>query len=187
MRYLINSIKMLLLMMVVTGLIYPLAITAAGQIAFHKKANGSFITVNNRKIGSELVGQNFSNSVYFYGRPSFCNYETVPSGASNKSVTNKEFNEYVTAEYDKLASLYQTRGIPSELYLKSASGLDPHISLKGALLQIDRVSAARGMSVDQKKRLTELVYQKIEKRDLLFLGEERINVLKLNIATDLIK
>lgn len=187
MNNIISSLKMLLLMTVLTGIIYPVFITAVGQVLFNREANGSMITANGKIVGSELIGQNILSDKYFKGRPSAVNYETVPSGAANKSVTNRDFNEYVNKNYNVLVQKYNTKDIPQELYLNSGSGLDPHISQKAALIQIDSVAEERKLSYDQKKKVKKMIYEMTEKRDFGIFGEERINVLKLNIAVDLIK
>lgn len=184
MNAIVNSLKMLLVMTVITGIIYPMFITVTGKVLFSKKAEGSIIYINGKPVGSELIGQNFSDNRYFHGRPSASNYETIPASASNKSVTNREFNDEVKKRYEELSKEYSSNNIPQEMYLKSGSGIDPHISPQSALMQIERVAASRNFSADKKEKLKNIITALTEKRDFGILGEERVNVLKLNLAVD---
>ena len=184
MKSAINSIKMLLIMVVLTGIIYPSFITLTGKLFFNRKVNGTLIEVNGKTIGSELIGQNFTDSKYFVGRPSASNYDTLASGASNKAVTNKEFQAFIKKTYEDLSVKYKTKDIPKELYTMSGSGLDPHISKEGALIQVYSVATERSFSKEKTEALKNLVEELTEKRTFGVLGEERINVLKLNIELD---
>lgn len=187
MKSIVNSIKMLLVMIVITGCIYPLFVTLIGKLVFNKQVNGTIIYQNNQAVGSELIGQNFTSDKYFQGRPSVSNYDTLPSAASNKSVTNKNFNDTVTAKYNELSIKYNQKDIPKEMYTASASGLDPHISKQATLIQIDKICTARHFTAAQKAQLVLLINNLTEKKDFGIFGEERINVLKLNLAVDGIK
>lgn len=184
MKSLIISMKMLLVMVILTGIIYPSFITFTGKLFFNKKVTGSLIESDGNTVGSELIGQNFISTKYFVGRPSVSNYDTLVSGASNKAVTNKEFQNFIKKTYEDLLIKYKTKDIPKELYTTSGSGLDPHISKEGALLQVDYIALERGFDKKTIEDLKILVQTLTEKRTFGVLGEERINVLKLNIELD---
>lgn len=177
-------------MTVITGIIYPLLITGISQIAFNHKANGSMIKNNGVIIGSELIGQKFDSTIYFWSRPSAIDYNPLPSGGSNFGPTSDKLKKLVAERKTKFISsnnLKDSTNIPLEMISASASGLDPHISPQAALMQIDRVAKARGFDVSKKKQLVALVNGKTEKLQLGLLGEERINVLLLNLELDKIK
>lgn len=184
MSSIMNSIKMLLFMTVLTGCLYPLAVTGIGKVFFKKQVNGSIVYLNKNMVGSELIGQNFKSDIYFHGRPSVCTYNGTNSGASNKSVTSAEFNNYVLEKQDELVKKYGEKNIPQEMYLNSGSGLDPHITPEAAVMQIDRVAVARKLSLEEKNRVTKLVEEMTENRDFGLFGEKRVNVLKLNLSLD---
>jgi K+-transporting ATPase ATPase C chain len=177
---------MTLVMTVLTGLIYPLAVTGLSQALFPGKANGSLVTVNGRVIGSELIGQNFTRPEYFQPRPSAAGndgYDATASGGSNLGPTNKKLIDRVQASVDKFHKDnpgYQG-AIPADLLTTSGSGLDPHISPASADAQVERVAKARRVSADQ---LRTLIAARTEGRDLGFLGEPRVNVLLLNLDLD---
>jgi len=185
-QQLLPGLRMTLVMTVLTGLIYPLAMTGLCQVLFSGKANGSLITVNGQVIGSELIGQNFTRPEYFQPRPSAAGndgYDATASGASNLGPTNKKLIDRVQASVDKFHKDnpdYQG-AIPADLLTTSGSGLDPHISPASADAQVERVAKARGVSVD---RIRTLIAAHTEGRDLGFLGEPRVNVLLLNLDLD---
>lgn len=183
-----SSIRMLLALSVLTGIMYPLAITLFAQVAFPAAANGSLIYVNQIPVGSSLIGQNMNeNKRYFWSRPSATNYNPFPSGASNLSPINtilKEATLKRDASFRAANNVPNNVGLPSDIRFASGSGLDPHISPEAAYLQISRISAERG--VDQTK-LRDLINQHIEKPQLGFLGQPRVNVLMLNMALDTLK
>jgi K+-transporting ATPase ATPase C chain len=185
-QQLLPGLRMTLAMTVLTGLIYPLAVTGLCQALFSGKANGSLITVNGQVIGSELIGQNFTRPEYFQPRPSAAGndgYDATASGASNLGPTNKKLIDRVQASVDKFHKDnpdYQG-AIPADLLTTSGSGLDPHISPASADAQVERVAKARGASVDQ---LRTIITAHTEGRDLGFLGEPRVNVLLLNLDLD---
>ena len=185
-QQLLPGLRMTLVMTVLTGLIYPLAVTGLSQMLFRDKANGSLITVNGQVIGSELIGQNFTKPEYFQPRPSAAGndgYDATASGGSNLGPTNKKLIDRVQTSVDKFHKDnpgYQG-AIPADLLTTSGSGLDPHISPASAEVQAERVANARGASVDQ---IRTLIAAHTEGRDLGFLGEPRVNVLKLNLDLD---
>jgi len=165
-----------------TGLVYPLLMTGIIQIALPEQASGSLIVVNGSVVGSELIGQNFTSPGYFHGRPSAVNYAGNGSGASNFGPTNKNLMEQVSQRISEVRAennLSSNATVPSELVLASASGLDPHISMEGAMLQVPRVANARGIPESEVKVL---VYQHIEPAQFGIMGQERVNVLNLNLA-----
>jgi len=185
-QQLLPALRITLVMTVLTGLIYPLAVTGLCQALFPDKANGSLITVNDQVVGSALIGQNFSNARYFQPRPSAAGndgYDPTASGGSNLGPTNQKLIDRVKASVEKFRKENPTfKGpLPADLVTTSGSGLDPHISPASADAQINRVARARGISPDQ---LQTLVDEHTEGRDLGFLGEPRVNVLLLNVALD---
>jgi K+-transporting ATPase ATPase C chain len=190
MKSLVISLKIFLFLTVLTGIIYPLFITGIVQLAFPAKANGSLIIKDNKPIGSELIGQQNDSSVYFSSRPSAISYNPLPSGGSNYGLTNDTLRKIISKhmrqfiEFNQLDSLTE---IPSEMVFASASGLDPDISPKAALLQVDRVSKARHFNNTQKQKLIQCIKDLTKTPQFLCLGNERVNVLLLNIETDNIK
>jgi len=187
MKTIFLSLKIFLFFTLLTGVIYPLVVTGIAQVAFPSKANGSLIRKDHKTIGSELIGQQFDGAVYFTSRPSANSYNPLPSGGSNYGLTNAKLKNLVAERkyqfivFNKLDSLTL---IPSEMLFASASGLDPHISPKAALLQVDRISKARGFNKAQKRKLIQRIKEISEAPQFLCLGEERINVLMLNLETD---
>ena len=174
-------------MTILTGVIYPLFVTVIGQTIFYNHSNGSMIVVNNKTVGSELIGQKFAGIQYFNSRPSAIDYNPIPSGASNLSVTSKELQlrtKRNTFAFDSINQIPATQSIPSEMIYASGSGLDPHISPQAALLQVNRICKARHLPETTQKRIADLISHSTEGRQLGFLGEERINVLKLNLELD---
>jgi potassium-transporting ATPase KdpC subunit len=174
-------------MTVLTGIIYPLCITLIGQIIFPLKSNGSLIKVDNKLVGSELIGQNFTSKKYFHSRPSVIDYNPLPSSGSNLSVTNQILKETVETRkflFDSINQMAENEKIPVEMLYASGSGLDPHISIEAAKLQVNRICLSRSFSATQKYQLINLIDSLSENRQFGFLGEERINVLKLNIELD---
>ena len=167
-----------------TGLIYPLLMTGIIQTAMPEQASGSMIVVNGKIVGSELIGQNFTSLGYFHGRPSAVDYAGNGSGASNLGPTSSRLMEQVSrriSEVRRENNLSSNATVPGELVLASASGLDPHISVEGAMLQVPRVARARSVPESEVKVL---VYQHIEPAQFGIMGQERVNVLDLNLALD---
>jgi K+-transporting ATPase ATPase C chain len=185
-QQLLPALRITLVMTVLTGLIYPLAVTGLCQALFHDKANGSLITLNDQVVGSSLIGQNFTKARYFQPRPSAAGndgYDPTASGGSNLGPTNQKLIDRVKASVEKFRKENPTfKGpLPADLVTTSGSGLDPHISPASAAAQVQRVARARGISPDQ---LQSIVDEHTESRDLGFLGEPRVNVLLLNLALD---
>jgi K+-transporting ATPase ATPase C chain len=174
---------MLLILTVITGVIYPLAVTGISQLAFPHQADGSLIIIDGKTYGSELIGQQFDDPKYFWGRPSAAGYDAAASSASNYGPTNPALIDRVQARVDALKSAdpANTLPIPVDLVTASASGLDPHISVVAALYQVHRVATARALREAEVKSLVEKYTQG---RQLGFLGEPRVNVLLLNLALD---
>lgn len=185
--YLLISIKIFAVLTVLCGIIYPLFITGIAQLVFPAKANGSLIVQGNKVIGSELIGQKFDSIIYFSSRPSATDYNPLPSGGSNLGPTSSKLKQLVserTAQFAKFNQLSGSEAIPSEMVFVSASGLDPHISPKAAMLQVDRIVKARNFDNNQKQKLNELIANETESPQFNVFGEKRINVLILNLELD---
>jgi len=174
---------MLLIFTVITGVIYPLAVTGIVQVAFPHQANGNIIVIDGKAVGSELIGQQFDDPKYFWGRVSAVGYSANLSSGSNYGPMNPALMDSVQARIDALnaADPNNTLPIPVDLVTASASGLDPHISVAAALYQVSRVASARGLSEAEVKSLVE---KYTEGRQFGIFGEPRVNVLKLNLALD---
>jgi potassium-transporting ATPase KdpC subunit len=184
MKPIMIALKLFLIFTVVTGLIYPLLVTGIVQVVFPSQANGSLIIVNNKTVGSALIGQQFDSAVYFTSRPSAIFYIPLPSGGSNYGLTNAKLKNLVVErkkQFIRLNGIDSLTFIPSEMLFASASGLDPHISKSAALLQVERVSKARNLSLVQKQKLVQSIITLTESPQFFCFGEERINVLILNL------
>lgn len=175
----ITAAKLLGSLGILTGLVYPLLITLAGQTMFAEHANGSLVYRDNKVVGSELIGQKVSDGRYFFSRPSAADYATLPSGASNLSMTSKALLEAQSKRREELGA-----DAPADLIGASASGLDPHISLQSALFQLPRVCQARAWDETQCDVARTLIANVTEKPWLGLIGQERLNVLRLNLAMD---
>ena len=180
------ALILFVILSVVTGLLYPLAVTGVAQAVFSHQANGSLITQNGKVVGSELIGQSFTAPGHFWGRPSATApmpYNAAASGGSNQGPTNPALVDAVKARIEALraADPGNTRAVPVDLVTASASGLDPHISPAAADYQTARVAKARGLPLAQ---VQTLVQQHTEAPRLGLLGEPRVNVLALNMALD---
>ena len=189
------AIILVVALTLITGLAYPLAMTAIAGAIFPKQAEGSLIEKEGKVVGSALIGQEFKDDKYFHGRPSATtapdpndSTKTVPapynaanSGGSNLGPTSKALADRVTADVDKLKAENPGSSVPVDLVTTSASGLDPDISPDGAFFQVPRVAKARNMP---EERVRELVAQNTQGRLVGLLGEPRVNVLALNLALD---
>jgi potassium-transporting ATPase KdpC subunit len=191
------ALVLLVLMTVLTGLAYPLAITGLAQVLFPHQAGGSLIPKDDKIIGSELIGQNFTQAKYFHGRPSATTdtdpndatktipapYNAANSGGSNAGPTSKALIERVAGDVEALKK-ESSAPIPVDLVTTSASGLDPDITPAAALFQVPQVAEARNLAPD---RLRTLIADQTQGRVFGIFGEPRINVLKLNLALDALK
>lgn len=181
-----QAVVLLLLLTLVTGIAYPLVATGLAQALFPHAANGSLIEREGKPLGSELIGQSFTDPKYFWGRPSatapFANNSAASSG-SNQGPTNPALTEAARQRLDTLraADPGNTTPVPVELVSASGSGLDPHISPAAAAYQVERVARVRGIAPAEVEKL---VVQATEGRQFGLLGEPRVNVLELNLALD---
>ena len=189
------AIVVLVALTLITGLVYPLAMTGIAKVIFPYRAQGSLIERDGKVVGSELIGQQFTSNKYFHGRPSATTapdpadpnktvaapYNAANSGGSNLGPSNKALIDRVQGDIDKLKQENPSAPVPADLVTTSASGLDPEISPAAAYFQVPRVAKARNLAED---RLRQLVSDHIEGRFLGLLGEPRVNVLLLNLALD---
>jgi potassium-transporting ATPase KdpC subunit len=185
----IIALKFLLVMTILTGIIYPFFMTGVAQLTFHSKANGSLIMKDGKIIGSDLIGQKFDSTIYFWSRPSAIDYNPIPSCGSNFGPTSEKLKKQVTDRRVVFAnnnSIADTTSIPKEMIFASASGLDPHVSPEAARMQTNRIAKARQLNELQKNQLNTLVNSLIENPQFGIFGESRINVLQLNLRTDLL-
>src|SRR4051794_39225987 len=189
------AVLILLALSVITGLIYPLGMTAISGAVFPKQAQGSLIERDGKVVGSALIGQEFKDEKYFHGRPSATSapdpadssktvpapYNAANSGGSNLGPTSKALNDRIKDDVAKLKAENPGADVPVDLVTTSASGLDPDISPEAALFQLPRVARARKLPVEQ---VRQLVAQYTEGRLAGLIGEPRVNVLALNLALD---
>lgn len=173
---LLISLRAMIIFTILCGIAYPLAMTGLAQAIFPRQANGSLIRSGEKISGSELLAQKFTEARYFWPRPSAADFATVASGASNQGFTSKKLLAAVTERRQALGP-----HAPPDLLYASGSGLDPHISPDAARFQAARVAAARGWPVD---RVIRLIDEHMEPPQFGFLGQARVNVLRLNLALD---
>jgi K+-transporting ATPase ATPase C chain len=185
-KLVLQSVLMVVVMTLLLGIAYPFAITGMAAVLFPVQATGSILERDGKAVGSALLGQPFDDAKYFWGRPSATApmpYNGAASSGSNLGPTNPALADAVKARVEKLraADPGSSAPVPADLVTASGSGLDPHISPAGAAYQVPRVARARGLAPD---RVSALVAEHTEGRQLGFLGEPRVNVLRLNIALD---
>ena len=188
-RQLLPALSMVVLFTVLLGGLYPLLVTGVSQVAFRDRANGSIVEVDGAPVGSELIGQPFTEDRYFWPRPSAAGdgYDAMASSASNLGPNDETLLgdvEQRAAAYREANGLAPDAPVPVDAVTASASGLDPHISVANARLQTARVAEARGLTVEQVEALVEGA---TEGPSLGFLGEEAVNVLRLNLALDALR
>ncbi|MDX2138244.1 MAG: potassium-transporting ATPase subunit KdpC [Chloroflexota bacterium] len=185
MKTILTALRMLVVLTILTGVIYPLFVTLAAQAVFPAQANGSLVNRDGAVIGSSLIGQDMNGDPrYFWSRPSSISYNPLPSSGSNLGPTSAALAETVAARADAFRvtnGLPEGVFVPTDVLFASGSGLDPHISPEAARLQVARVAAARGRTVEQ---INALVDGAIEAPQLGFLGQPRVNVLLLNLTLD---
>lgn len=184
--HIIPAFRLALVLTVLTGLIYPAAVTCVARFVFAAEAHGSLVTRDGHVVGSELIGQNFTKPEYFHPRPSAAGahgYDALASGGSNLGPTNQKLIDRVKQAVEQYRSenMDYAGPIPADAVTASASGLDPHISVANASIQVARIARARNLSSET---VRQLVAEATEGPWLGFIGEPRVNVLRLNLALD---
>ncbi|KUO17431.1 potassium-transporting ATPase subunit KdpC [Streptomyces dysideae] len=187
-RMLWAALRMLLVLTVVTGILYPLMVTGIGRLAFHDQANGSIVEVDGKEVGSKLIGQSWNikgtdkpDPKWFQGRPSHSGYDPLATGSSQLGADDPALVKAVAAAKKQVAEFNHVpeSAVPKDAVTGSASAIDPDISPAYARIQVQRVAEANGLSVAQVEKL---VREHTQGRTAGFLGEPRVNVLELNIA-----
>jgi K+-transporting ATPase ATPase C chain len=185
-KQILIALRVALVTLILTGLFYPFVVTVLAQVLFPRQASGSLVEeASGGVVGSELIGQSFSQPAYFQPRPSAAGtgYDAMASGGSNLGTTSRKLRDRMTEDVARLTSenSQAPEPVPAELVMASGSGLDPHLSPEAALWQVQRVAEARKVTPE---RVRQVVESRIEGRDLGLLGEPRVNVLELNLALD---
>lgn len=180
------ALTLLLLFCLLTGILYPILVTVAAQGIFHHQANGSILNAGGKNLGADMIGQEFNDGRFFWGRPSATDpvpYHAASSSGSNLGPTNADWLNKVAERIEKQRKAHpdQSGPVPIELVTASASGLDPHISPAAAEYQVQRLAKARGLNPAQVRALIDV---HTEGRTFGLLGEPRINVLKINLALE---
>jgi K+-transporting ATPase ATPase C chain len=182
----VRALRAVVVLALLTGLAYPLVITGIAQLTMSDKADGSLISVDGKLVGSSSIGQLWEGEEWFHGRPSAIDYDASTSSGSNLGPNSQDLSDLISERADSILELegpYQQgltiADIPADLLTASASGLDPHISVAAAELQAPRIAQVRGLSLEQ---VRSLIHEHTEGPTLGFLGEERVNVLELNLA-----
>jgi K+-transporting ATPase ATPase C chain len=187
MKLFIQALRLFLVLTLLTGVVYPVVVTAAAQLFFNHQANGSLVMKNGTLAGSELLTQKFQGEGYFWPRPSATDFASLPSGASNWGPTSAALKDAVLKRaemFRKANNLSKETVLPSDMVFASGSGLDPHISPEAARFQADRVAKARKLSETKRQILNKLIDQYTEIPQFGILGEPRVNVFRLNLAVD---
>jgi potassium-transporting ATPase KdpC subunit len=193
MKKVLQALTVGLVFILFCGFAYPLLVLGIGQLAFPHQANGSMITMNGEVVGSELIGQSFTDNRFFHGRVSVVNYNTflpgtsskdmsVGSGSANYSVSNPDLTKRIKADvaaFLKANPTVKEKDLPADLFTSSFSGLDPDISPASAEVQVDRIVKATGIS---EPTIEKIIKDNTAGRDLGIFGESRVNVLKANLA-----
>jgi potassium-transporting ATPase KdpC subunit len=190
MKHAVASIRIYLALTLLTGVLYTGVVTVFTRLIFARQAQGSLVIDKGHVLGSSLIGQSFADPRYFWPRPSAIGYNPLPSGGSNLSVTSNQLRDSVEARrqaFRQANNMASATAVPADMIFASGSGLDPHISPEAARAQIGRIAAQRRLSNAQRSTLAAVVDRAIEMPQLGFLGEQRVNVLLLNLALDKIQ
>jgi len=186
-KQIIITLKYFLIITILTGVVYPLFISAISIIAFPGKAAGSLIEKDGKVIGSKLIGQKFESDKYFWSRPSAVDYNPMPSGGSNSGPTSaalQKFYQDKQKNFREKNSVKNISAVPNEMFFASASGVDPHISPASAFFQVERIVKARNFDNAKKEKVVELINNMTENPQFGFLGNAVVNVLLLNLEVD---
>jgi len=186
-KQIIITLKYFLIITILTGVVYPLFISAISIIAFPDKAAGSLIEKDGKVIGSKLIGQKFESDKYFWSRPSSVDYNPMPSGGSNSGPTSaalQKFYQDKKKNFSEKNSVKNISAVPNEMFFASASGVDPHISPISAILQVERIVKARNYDNAKKEKVVQLINSLTENPQFGFLGNAVVNVLLLNLEVD---
>ena len=188
--YILPALRVLLVLTLFTGVIYPVAMTFFSIAVFPYQAKGSMIEKNGTIIGSDLIGQKFISDKYFNSRPSSIDYNPMPSSGTNWGPTDKRMQDSAkarTVQFKLQNNLSATTAVPKDMLFASASGVDPHISPAAATMQMERIAKVRGYDSVKTSALKELVQHYTQNAQFGLLGDPRVNVLKLNLALDELK